>query len=88
MNKMIDADGLSLDDLGRVILSDSELDRIDRIATIATAGGTNPCPGSTNASNCSNRGCSGSTNDAGCSNSSCDPGTMNGTRCSNNVGGD
>lgn len=81
----IDIASLALDELGRVILTDPDLEEFDQAIEITSAGGSNAsCHGSNGP--CSNGNCSGSSN-TGCSNSSCDF-TVNGNNCRNlgNIG--
>ena len=67
---IVELSQLSLDEDGRVVLSDDVLEELEKFAQICIAGGSNgTCGGSTN-STCSNTFCSGSTNST-CSNISC-----------------
>jgi hypothetical protein len=57
----IDVAALTIDELGRTILPDDMLDRIEAFDPILSAGANGSCGGSTNAS-CSNGACGGSSN--------------------------
>jgi hypothetical protein len=58
----IDISAMTLDELGRVVLSDAMLERVEKHDQLLSAGGSNlQCGGSTNGS-CTNSACSGSTN--------------------------
>jgi Tfp pilus assembly protein PilX len=62
---------LSLDELGRVILSDEALEEIELNPLQVSSGGRNDaCSGTTNPTTCSNGYCAGTTN-SGCMNDIC-----------------
>lgn len=54
-------EGLALDHLGRVILTDDILDQLDTTSEVLSAGANQSCSGSTNGT-CSNGACGQSTN--------------------------
>lgn len=78
----INVEDLNLDSLGRVVLTDIDLDGLGESLGVTFAGGANDSCHGTNAP-CTNSDCTGSSN-TGCSNSSCDFST-NGHNCSNHV---
>jgi hypothetical protein len=80
----IDPVTLGLDTLGRVVLSDDILERIEDCPHIVSAGANTGCPPSN--TGCTNNPCPGSMN-TWCTNlSGCDA-TMNTFYCRNEVGG-
>jgi hypothetical protein len=60
-NTPIDLACLGVDELGRVVLSDDLLVRLEECASIVSAGANLSCPNSSN-TNCTNGACGGSTN--------------------------
>lgn len=82
MTDIIDIDfrGIVLDEFGRIVLSDDDLTKLDRVNVVQMAGGVNDACGGTNTS-CTNSNCVGSSN-TGCINSSCDF-SINGHNCRN-----
>lgn len=82
----VSLEGLELDELGRVRLSDDDLSALDEMIDLAMAGGDPTvnglnCAGTTN-STCQNQMCNGSTNTP-CSNTSQCNQTTNNVRCTN-----
>lgn len=72
----------SLDQHGRVVLSDQELDQlVDSPASVIAGGANQGCSGAN--AGCTNSNCEGSWNGS-CSNTGCE-GTTNGVRCENKV---
>lgn len=70
---------LSLDELGRVVLSDEMLMQIQDCSEILSSGANWSCNGTTNSS-CTNNNCGNSTNGS-CTNNWVCPGTTNSQQC-------
>lgn len=75
----IDLNGLSLDEFGRVVLSDDLLDQIEDCTAILSAGANSQCTGSANGS-CTNISCGNSSN-GWCTNTIHCSGSSNATSC-------
>lgn len=60
-NTRLDIANLGLDALGRIVLSDDQLEGFEDAADIVSAGANTSCVGTTNSS-CSNGSCSNSSN--------------------------
>jgi hypothetical protein len=61
---IFDCPGLMLDELGRVILADEDLDRVESFGNLSAGGINTACTGSTNNGTCTNSVCSNSSNGA------------------------
>jgi uncharacterized protein (DUF983 family) len=67
-NKRVDLSTITLDEIGRAVLSDDILSEIEALVDVPSAGGLNGyCPGSSNGS-CFNTYCNVSSNGANCTN--------------------
>jgi hypothetical protein len=75
----IDVASLAIDGLGRVVIPDDLLDKIEACEHILSAGANSLCPGSTNGG-CSNGGCGNSSNQE-CNNSIYCQGAQNHQYC-------
>lgn len=80
-NPVIELEAFALDELGRVVLSEEMIDRIDCCQTMISAGANISCTGSSNGSCTNSSYCSDSTN-SWCTNSFTCTNSINSWSCS------